>query len=204
MNTIKNITSVFIAILAITVGAVIDAKAQTYASVPIPWTTLTGGNTINGGTAANTVTNIVNGWTATTYTTNITQLWSTSASAFVNTTNISTNTTTAYADFEAIGRRYVVLQHEFTCTASQLSNLVMTVSRSVTKGRFDTLNNFTITNTLNGVTPSVGVYQIDMGGYPYGRITSITWASTNQAHIITNLGVYYSTAAIRQGSATAN
>lgn len=187
-----------IALASVALVSALSLNAQTYYSVPLPFTTLTGGNVINGGLTNNTVTNLSSGWAAITSYTNVTTLWNSSSNAFISTTNTTSVTNTTYADFEALGREFVALQYEFTASGSSVSNAILTIARSVTRGNFDTLNNLTWTNAANGATRSVGVYQLDMRGYPYGRIVSFTWGSTNQAQLLTNGALYVSSANLRQ------
>ena len=179
---------------ALVVAVSTAAYAQTYVSIPLPITTAAG--------VASTgySTNLSGGWTNTTYVTNITTTWNSTTAAIVNTTNIVTNSILTYADFNAVGRPWVTIQVEQGATAAAAtSNEVLVVARSLTGGRFDTLNNVSITNQSNGNTPSVGLYQLDMRGYPYGRVVSFRFEDTATGHSWTNLGVYYTGPSIHQG-----
>ncbi len=200
VSEMKNTAAVLVALLLLCFG--LNARAQTYyVNVPMPFSTISGGNTNLGGFVVNTVTNLGLGWSSVVSVTNITYLYNPTNAAFAWATNVTSTTNTTYADFDAIGRRYVVLEHAFSASGSSVSNVIVTIARSIDRTYFDTLNNLSVTNAANGPTNAVYLYQIDMGGYPYGRIVSLTWGSTNLAQVLTNAALRYSN--IRQASASA-
>lgn len=178
-----------------------EASAAVYESISLPSLTFPGGNYDLGGTAANTSTNLGLGWSE--ITTNVAARFTFTNGVGGWSTNTTYTTNTRYADFDALGRRYVVLQLETTASGSSASNVVLTVSRSVTGSRYATVDTILITNTATAATPAVKLYQIDMGGYPYGRISNLAWNSTNAAQTVTNR-LYFSTQETRQGAASAN
>lgn len=173
-----------------------QADAQISKVIPLPFTFLTGGGTDN---VSQTTTNLTAGWAGTSTVTNVT----TSAGVtngvvtLTSVTNIVTNSATIYADFSAVRAPWVVLQSDYKASAGT-SNEVITVARSVTGVNFDTVNNINVTNACNGTTLASGTWQIDMRGYPYGRIVQWRFADTNNTHFLTNVGTFISTSDMRQ------
>lgn len=167
------------------VAALSSALAQQiptygYAAVSVPSTSIS--NLIS--------TNLASGWTATTYTTNTTLAYSASTGGFVTNSVISTNTTTAYADFTAQNQQQVALQFEFAGAAATTTNVDITVARSVTGLNYDTANNQTFSFAFNGSTGVVGITNLSMVGYGYGRIVTVFNRSATVN--LTNLHVYAS------------
>lgn len=188
MKIIENIieeTKSLVLAAAFLLGLASSSLAQ-YATVPTPSFVLAGGG------STGTSTNLGLGWSSQTITTNITYSWNTSGQ--LSSTNYSTNTTTTYADFSALKGRYTVLQSEYsTDIGGGVSNVYLVVARSLTKNHFDTQNNIANTNASLGTgTNAVALWQIDMGGYPYGRIVSYGFLDTSSSQHVTNNGVFYS------------
>ena len=129
-------------------------------------------------------TNLSSGWSESTYATNVISLWSSASAAFVNTTNIVTNTITRYADFDARGQDHVGLEFAFTYSGTSTGKFGVTIARSATGTYFDTLNRTSVEFTGNGTTQAVGVTNIDMTGFGYGRITA--WTNTDAGRTLTN------------------
>jgi hypothetical protein len=156
------------------------------------------------GGAGGTTTNLGLGVTTSTITTNILATWTVATGTAGYTTNYVTNSVTSYPDFDALSQRYVVLQHEWTTDiAGGVSNSIITVARSVNALHFDNQNNITATNASLGTgTNAIALWQIDMGGYPYGRVVGITFSDTSSSHHMTNGALYVSKFA--QGSPAAS
>jgi hypothetical protein len=150
-------------------------------TIPMPANlTLTGG-------AGGASTNLALGWSSSTITTNINPFWSVTNSppTILYTTNYSTNTVTSFADFDAIGQDYVAIQQAFNCNTLN-SNVWYSVARSADKRIWDTTANLSRTNLSNGSTNVCDIFQIDMRGYPYGRIMSINWSNTSASCTFSN------------------
>jgi hypothetical protein len=187
MKIIENIideTKSLVLAAALLLGLASSSLAQSL-TVTTPAFVLTGGS---GGA----LTNLGLGWSSSVITTNITYSWNTSGQ--LSSTNYTTNTTTSYADFSAFKNRYVVLQPEWsTDIGGGVSNMYLVVARSVNKLHFDTQNNIANTNASLGTgTNAVAGWQIDMGGYPYGRIVGYGFIDTSSSHHLTNNGVFVS------------
>ena len=177
----------------------LSASAQTYyTSIPMPFITLAGGGT-NG--SVYTSTNLANGWQSVVAFTNVAQGWNTSSNAFIYTTNIVYSTNTQYAQFDAIGKPFVVLESDFGSTT--VSNEVLQIARSVSGLRYDDLNNIFVTNnpglSADKLLPYGGLVQIDMRGYVYGRIVVVSFQDNSASDIYTNLGKYFTGSSVKQG-----
>jgi hypothetical protein len=199
MKTIRNL------FLAMLLAVVPSAFAQqgpygtyTFTQVQFP------SNWLFGATVAPSV-NIQNGWTNTTTSTNIQSLWNASSSAFVSTTNITTNNVLTFANFDARLSQNVPLQFEWSISTNNLpanlSNFTFIVTKSVTGVNYDTvytnaiafpaLSQPLITNFINGqyYVTIIATTNLNMAGYGYGRFIGYTFNGTN--YPMTNLAVYY-------------
>jgi hypothetical protein len=177
------------AVMAIASVAFADASVGTtvsrtysYSTVALPFATLTGGGLAVD--MSQTTTNLVSGWSTITAYTNTSVVWSNAAAAFTTNTTITYTTNTTYADFYALSP-YVELQSKIRCNAANTSNFVATIIRSIDGTDFETTG-VTVTNSAIGNTNKIALFQIDMGRCRYGRISSITWDTTNLAQILTN------------------
>lgn len=193
MNKISKFGIITLALLALCVSV----QAQVFRLISLPPALVLTGAASWGTTAT---TNIGLGFAGTSVSSNITTTASVSAGVVTLTTatNLVTNSATLYADFNAIGAPWVTLQSEYNATATTTSNQVLTVARSVTGVKYDTQNNINVTNATSGITTNVGIWQIDMRGYPYGRIVTVTFQSTNLLTTLTNAAIYVSTSEIKQ------
>jgi hypothetical protein len=149
-------------------------------SVSLPFNTL----------AAGTSTNLASGWTTTIYITNTTLSYSSATGTFTTNTVITTNTATSYANFDSQGQRNVGLQFEFTCSGSTTTNVDITIARSVNGVNYDTANNQTFSFAANGTTRVIGITNIDMYGFGYGRV--VTFFNRDASRTLTNNGAYAS------------
>lgn len=179
-----------------------------YVSIPVPLPPyLT--NFVGGGGTTNLVFNLSGGWTNQTITTNTTVVWTnTSASGFTGTfvtnTVITTNNAITYAQFDAQNNRFVNLELDSVGTVSLgLTNpVILTIAHSVGGVNFETTNSTggaltTITNYGNGTAQVNQTWQLDMGGWGYGRIVTLTFTGTNSSMGWTN--VTFGTNSVTQG-----
>lgn len=136
-------------------------------------------NTVPYYTAGTTATNLAAGWNTTNIYTNITILWNSSSNAFVTNTTYSTNISTKYCDFSALGNQNAGLSFSW----DGATNVTFTVAKSVDGVNFDTnAMNVTTYNFTNNTFPSgvMGTYvaNLSMGGVGYGRVTKVLVTGT--------------------------
>lgn len=149
-----------------------DAAGYTSPAIPFPNLTL----------ATATATNLANGWTNSTTVTNVTILYNGNG-GFTSTTNITTNAVVTFANFSALNQRNVGLEFSFTLNGAGTDAYIIWIARSVDGVNYDTAQNLIVSFPSTGTTQVNGITNIDMLGFGYGRIVTVSNAS---ARTLTN------------------